>query len=89
MALDKTAAAAAQGGQLQLQQDVIDYVRRYGRVQPQDVAEEFDLGGVQTLNVLTALEEMGALRLVSGGDGVFAVPTGQSLCDPVTGTCSI
>lgn len=71
------------------QQKVFDYVRRYGRVQPQDVAEEFDLGGVQTLNVLTSLEELGAIRLVSGGDGVFAVPTGQSLCDPYTGTCSL
>lgn len=71
------------------QRKVFDYVRRYGRVQPEDVAEEFDLGGVETLNVLTSLEELGALRLVSGGDGVFAVPTGQSLCDPYTGTCSI
>ena len=71
------------------QRKVFDYVRRYGRVQPQDVAEEFDLGGVETLNMLTSLEELGALRLVSGGDGVFAVPTGQSLCDPYTRTCSI
>lgn len=70
-----------------IDQNVIDFVRRYGRVQPQDVAEEFDLGGVETLNVLTALEDLGALRLVGGGDGTFAVPTGQSLCDPYTGTC--
>lgn len=70
-----------------IEQNVIDFVRRYGRVQPQDVAEEFDLGGVQTLNVLKSLEDMGALRLVEGGDGTFAVPTGQSLCDPYTGTC--
>lgn len=70
-----------------IDQNVIDFVRRYGRVQPQDVAEEFDLGGVQTLNVLKSLEDLGALRLVEGGDGTFAVPTGQSLCDPYTGTC--
>lgn len=70
-----------------IDQNVIDFVRRYGRVQPQDVAEEFDLGGVETFNVLTALEDLGALRLVGGGDGTFAVPTGQSLCDPYTGTC--
>ncbi|MBD7994543.1 hypothetical protein H9639_04460 [Arthrobacter sp. Sa2CUA1] len=75
---------------LTLNQNVIDFVRRYGRVQPQDVAEEFDLGGVQTLRVLTDLEEMGALRLIEGGDGVYAVPNGgQSLCDPFTGTCTI
>ncbi|MCC9174786.1 hypothetical protein [Arthrobacter sp. zg-Y179] len=81
------ASTADSKPQLSTQQRVIDYVRRYGRVQPQDIAEEFDLGGVETLNVLTTLEEMGALRLVSGGDGVAAVPTGQSLCDPYTGTC--
>ncbi|CEA08297.1 hypothetical protein BN1051_01637 [Arthrobacter saudimassiliensis] len=70
-----------------LEQNVIDYVRRWGRVRPQDIAEEFDLGGVQTLNELTKLEDRGALRLVDGAEGTLAVPTGQSLCDPYTGTC--
>ena len=70
-------------------ENVLGFIRTYGRVAPVELATVFDLAAGELETILAGLAEEGRIRRVAAGNGCFWKPlaSGHS-CDPETGICA-
>ncbi len=68
---------------------VFDFISRYGKVTPMEVACVFDVAFKTAQKLLKQMAEKGLVYEKKVGNGIFfSLPQGMMQCDSVTGSCS-
>lgn len=69
---------------------VFDFISRYGKVAPMEVACVYDMAFEDAQEFLKQMVEKGLVYATKVGNGVFySLPQGMMQCDSVTGSCSL
>jgi putative protein-disulfide isomerase len=71
-------------------EDLLAFLRRYGRAAPVELATVFDLKSKEVDTILAKLSKENLVRGVEAGNGWFWEPLASGpVCDPQTGTCRL
>ncbi len=69
---------------------VFDFISRYGKVAPMEVACVYDIAFEDAQNLLKQMAEKGLVSKKQVGNGAFYfIPQDVAQCDPVSGSCSL
>lgn len=70
------------------EQNILAFIRKYGKVAPKEVAEVFNLKLESAVDWLNKLKEKGLVKEQKAGNGSFYVAQSPLDCDTETGICS-
>lgn len=69
---------------------LLDYLSRYSRAAPVELAVNFGLSDAELATLLESLETTGRIRRVPAGNGYFVEAVApDGVCDPLTGLCPV
>jgi putative protein-disulfide isomerase len=73
----------------QTEDEVLRFLRIYGRAAPVEVTTVFDLSPREYEAIVDGLEDENLVRRVSAGNGYFLEPAAGASCDVERGTCAL